>query len=83
LKESTNPLALPIDQDRSALDILERRAFRILARHRSTRRKSQTIRYDEVALTANIIRLNSEYGRNGYRRIRPLLRREGCGINFI
>jgi len=33
-------------------------------------------------LTADIIRLASEYGRYGYRRITALLRREGWTVNF-
>ncbi len=40
------------------------------------------IRDDEAALTADIIRLASEYGRYGYRRITALLRREGWTVNF-
>jgi len=40
------------------------------------------MRDDEAALTADIIRLASEYGRYGYRRITALLRREGWTVNF-
>ena len=36
---------------------------------------------DEAALTAAIIRLASQYGRYGYRRITALLRAEGWQVN--
>jgi len=38
-------------------------------------------RDDEEALTAAIIRLASQYGRYGYRRITALLRAEGRHVN--
>jgi transposase InsO family protein len=38
-------------------------------------------RFDENALTAAIIRLASQYGRYGYRRITALLRAEGWHVN--
>ena len=40
------------------------------------------IRDDETALTADIIRLASEYDRYGYRWITTILRREGCTVNL-
>jgi transposase InsO family protein len=39
------------------------------------------VRNDEAALSAAIIRLASEYGRYGYRRITALLRTEGWRVN--
>ena len=53
------------------------------ARHRPTRRKMPSGRDDEEALTAAIIRLASQYGRYGYRRITALLRAEGRHYNTI
>ena len=49
--------------------------------HRSTQRKRPRGRDDEEALTAAIIRLASQYGRYGYRRITALLRTEGWHVN--
>ena len=60
-----------------SLCVSERRACETLGQHRSTQRKPKVIRDDEAALTADIIRLASEYGRYGYRRITRLLRLEG------
>ena len=51
------------------------------ARHRPTQRKMPSGRDDEEALTAAIIRLASQYGRYGYRRITALLRAEGRHVN--
>ena len=51
------------------------------ATHRSTQRKRPRGRDDEEALTAAIIRLASQYGRYGYRRITALLRTEGWHVN--
>ena len=63
------------------LAISERRACRTIGQPRSTQRKPQLVRDDEAALTAAIIRLASEYGRYGYRRITALLRVEGWRVN--
>jgi putative transposase len=49
--------------------------------HRSTQRKKLKGRADEGALTADIIRLASRYGRYGYRRITAMLRFEGWTVN--
>ena len=58
------------------------RACEALGQHRSTQRKPKIIRDGEAALTADITRLASEYGRYGYRRITALLRRDGWTVNF-
>jgi transposase InsO family protein len=63
------------------LAISERRACRTIGQPRSTQRKPQLVQDDEAALTAAIIRLGSEYGRYGYRRITALLRVEGWRVN--
>jgi len=73
---------LAVDHVRAALGCSERRACETLGQHRSTQRKPKAIQDDEAALTADIIRLASEYGRYGYRRITALLRSEGWTVNF-
>jgi len=57
--------------------VSERLASRILGRHRSTQRKIPKQPEDEVALTADIIALATQYGGSGYRRITALLRDGG------
>lgn len=64
------------------LGVSERRACKLLGQHRSTQRKTHIKRADEDALTAAIIRLASQYGRYGYRRITALLRLEGWFVNY-
>ena len=59
----------------------ERRTCSVIGQHRSTQRKRPHGRSDENALTADIIRLASQYGRYGYRRITALLRTEGWHVN--
>jgi putative transposase len=66
---------------RQRLGISERRACRTIGQPRSTQRQPRRIRDDEAALSAAIIRLASEYGRYGYRRITALLRAEGWRAN--
>ncbi len=61
--------------------ISQRRACRVLGQHRSTQRKAPKIREDEVALTADIIELATQYGRYGYRRITAMLHRAGWVVN--
>ncbi len=61
--------------------VSERFACKVLGQHRSTQRKKPHCRADEDALTADIIRLASRYGRYGYRRITAMLRSEGWTVN--
>jgi transposase InsO family protein len=61
--------------------ISERFACKVLGQHRSTQRKKPQGRPDEEALTTDIIRLASHYGRYGYRRITAMLRSEGWTVN--
>lgn len=65
----------------SKFSVSERFACRVLGQHRSTQRKRPGGRPDEEALTADIIRLASRYGRYGYRRITAMLRSEGWTVN--
>ena len=61
--------------------VSERFACKVLGQHRSTQRKKPQGRPDEEALTSDIIRLASRYGRYGYRRITAMLRSEGWTVN--
>jgi putative transposase len=61
--------------------VSERFVCKVLGQHRSTQRKKPHGRADEDALTADIIRLASRYGRYGYRRITAMLRSEGWTVN--
>ena len=61
--------------------VSERRACRVLGQPRTTQRYAAVARPDEDALTVAIIRLASQYGRYGYRRITALLRTEGWHVN--
>jgi len=61
--------------------VSERRACRVLGQPRSTQRREAWIPDDEPQLVADIIRLATQYGRYGYRRITELLRREGWNVN--
>ena len=70
-----------VDQVTSKLEISERRACRLLDQHRSTQRKPCKAKTDEATLTADIVRLASQYGRYGYRRITDLLQAEGWQVN--
>jgi putative transposase len=48
---------------------------------RSTQRRERKVRADEAALTEAIVRLATQYGRYGYRRIRRLLLDEGWHVS--
>ena len=61
--------------------VSERHACRVLGQSRTTQRYQPIVADDEDLLTVAIIRLASEYGRYGYRRITALLRREGWHVN--
>lgn len=61
--------------------VSERRACAVIGQARSTQRREPVRRDDEDVLTGAIIRLASEYGRYGYRRIAALLQLEGWEVN--
>ncbi len=63
------------------LGIAERRACRVLGQPRSTQRHHRQPLDDEEALTAAVIRVATQYGRYGYRRVTALLHREGWCVN--
>ncbi len=66
---------------RAFYPVSERHACRVLGQSRTTQRYQPIVIDDEALLTVAIIRLASEYGRYGYRRITALLRREGWRVN--
>ncbi len=72
---------LCVDHLQAKLDISERRARGVVGQHRSTQRKTPCPRSDEDELTMAIIRLASQYGRYGYRRVWSLLRTAGRHVN--
>ena len=61
--------------------VSERRACQVIGQARSTQRRKHKIRNDEAALTESVIRLATEYGRYGYRRIRAMLKAEGWHVS--
>jgi putative transposase len=61
--------------------ISERRACRVLGQPRSTQRRKPYIPNDEPRLVRDMIRLATQYGRYGYRRVTELLCREGWKVN--
>ncbi len=66
---------------RGKLGVSERRACLVLDQPRRTQRYRSVLASDEEALSAAIIRLASQYGRYGYRRITALLRAEDWHVN--
>ena len=64
-----------------SLGVSERRACKVLTQARSTQRYNTRHADDEDELTKAIIRLASQYGRYGYRRITALLRNEDWLVN--
>ena len=63
------------------LGISERRACRTIGQPRSTQRKPRVALEDEAVLSTAIVKLESEYGRYGYRRITEMLRAEVWRVN--
>ena len=66
---------------RSRLETSERRACAVVGQPRATQRRHRKTPDDEAALTADIVRLATRYGRYGYRRIREMLVAEGWRVN--
>jgi putative transposase len=66
---------------RTELAVSERQICRVLGQHRSTQRKGPRGEDDEQALTEDILALDCQYGRYGYRRITALLRDAGWHVN--
>jgi hypothetical protein len=66
-----------VDAIQEKRGLSERHACRIVDCHRGTQRYALTVLADEDGLTRAIITLASEYGRDRYRRVTPLLRAAG------
>lgn len=63
------------------MGISERRAYRAIGQPRSTQRHERKVPDDEERLIGQIVRLATQYGRYGYRRITALLRNDGWRVN--
>jgi transposase InsO family protein len=63
------------------LNVSERRACRVIGQPRATQRYDKSVADDEEFLRAEIVRLASEYGRYGYRRVTAMLRNQGWLVN--
>ena len=63
------------------LKVSERQTCRALGVPRSTQRYKARIADDEPQLVKDIVRLATQYGRYGYRRITRMLKREGWKVN--
>ena len=61
--------------------VSERRACQVLGQPRSTQRRQRQVPDDEPRLVRDMVRLATQYGRYGYRRVTRLLRREGWQVN--
>jgi len=61
--------------------VSERRACRVLGQPRSSQRREPHVSDDEPRLIKDMVRLASEYGRYGYRRVTKLLHWEGWNVN--
>lgn len=59
----------------------ERRTCRALGFSRSSQRYARQVADDEPRLAADIVRLATQYGRYGYRRVTKMLGREGWRVN--
>ena len=64
-----------------SLDVSERHACRVIGQSRGTQRYNKRYAEDEELLTQHIVKLASDYGRYGYRRVTALLRNEGWIVN--
>ena len=68
---------------RGCLGVSERRACRVVGHLRTTERYRPLERSQESLLTTAVVRLASQFGRYGYRRITALLRQEGWRVNHM
>ncbi len=66
---------------RSAVNVSERKAYKLLKQPKSSQRYETVPSEEGKALTEDIISLAYEYGRYWYRRIAALLKRKGWQVN--
>ena len=64
-----------------ALRVSERRVCRVIGQPRTTQRYDKRILDDEEILRAEIVRLTSQYGRYGCRRVTAMLGNQGWLVN--
>lgn len=62
-------------------EVSERRACQVIQQARTTQQYRPVEKADEEALVKDMIRLATQYGRYGYRRIAAMLRRDGWDVN--
>jgi transposase InsO family protein len=70
-----------VQEAQDEFQLSERRVCRALGQPRSTQRYVGRQASDEESLTLRVVRLASQYGRYGYRRITALLQAEGWRVN--
>jgi len=70
-----------IIQVQDKLGVSQRRACTVLNQARKTQRRILHIKDEEERLVQRIIKLATQYGRYGYRRITAMLRQEGWQVN--
>ena len=70
-----------VEQVQEMLDVSERRACRVIGQPRTTQRYDKRVPDDEHLLREQVLRLASEYGRYGYRRVTAMLRNQGWVVN--
>jgi transposase InsO family protein len=63
------------------MGVSERRACWAIGQPRSTQRHERKVPEDEGRLVGQIVKLATQYGRYGYRRITALLRNDGWQVN--
>jgi transposase InsO family protein len=71
-----------VEQVQEVLGVSERRAYRVIGQPRSTQRYAKRGPDDEHLLREQVLRLASEYGRYGYRRVTAMLRNQGWVVNY-
>lgn len=62
-------------------EVSQRRACRVIQQARATQQYRPVEKADEEALVKDMVRLATQYGRYGYRRIAAMLRRDGWDVN--
>ena len=70
-----------VQEVRSALEVSERRACKVIGQPRSTQRYVATKREKDQPLVKRMLELVGQHPRYGYRRIWALLRTEGFRVN--
>lgn len=72
---------MAVERVREKFEISQRRACQALGHPRSTQRYERRLAGDEAQLVEEIVKLATDYGRYGYRRITAMLREQGWRVN--